>query len=176
MDSQSELPERLRQFYHLEPLPIEGGLFKQTYRSTEKVNRNSLPERYQETHPFGTAIVYMFNTDQDCFSAMHYLLTDEVYHFYMGDPVEMLLLYPDGHSDHIFLGQDVFSGQRVQFVAPAGVWQGSHLINGGHYALMGMTMAPGYVDSDYIAGIREELINLYPYETSKILRLTRLAE
>ena len=174
MESQSDLPGRLRQLYHLESLPGEGGLFRQTYRSAEQVERGCLPERYMESRPFGTAILYLLNTDPDCFSALHSLPTDEVYHFYMGDPVEMLLLYPDGHSQHILLGHDIFSGQQVQFVVPGGVWQGSHLLDGGQYALIGTTMAPGYVDSDYIGGTREELTRLFPQEVNLIQRLTRL--
>ncbi len=174
MKPRSDIAERLRQFYNLEALPIEGGLFKQTYLSMERITRESLPERYVEAHPFGTAILYLFNTDPDCFSAMHYLPTDEIYHFYMGDPVEMLLLYPDGQSKHVFLGHDVFSGQMVQFVVPGGVWQGSHLLNGGTYALIGTTMAPGYIDSDYIGGERSDLTRIYPQEAALIRRLTRV--
>jgi predicted cupin superfamily sugar epimerase len=174
MDSQQDLPERLRQFYNLEPLPVEGGLFKQTYRSMERIEQGCLPGRYSESRPLGTAIIYLLNTDPDSFSAMHSLPTDEIYHFYMGDPVEMLLLYPEGHSERILLGHDVFAGQKVQFVVPRGVWQGSHLMNGGKYALIGTTMAPGYVDSDYIGGTREDLTRLYPQEANLIQRLTRL--
>jgi predicted cupin superfamily sugar epimerase len=176
MVPQPNLPERLRQFYNLEPLPVEGGLFKQTYLSAESIDSRCLPERYCESHPYGTATLYLLNTDPDCFSAMHHLPTDEVYHFYMGDPVEMLLLYPDGHSQHVVLGQDVFAGQKVQFVAPRGVWQGSHLLDGGNYALIGTTMAPGYVDSDYTGGTREDLTRLYPQEAGLIRRLTRLPD
>jgi predicted cupin superfamily sugar epimerase len=65
------------------------------------------------------------------FSAIHRLPLDETYHFYMGDPVEMLLLYPDGHSERVILGHDVLNGQKVQFTVPRGVWQSSHLLLGG---------------------------------------------
>jgi uncharacterized protein len=174
MNSQKDFPERLRQFYNLEQLPVEGGLFKQTYRSMEQIEPGCLPSRYGDIRPFGTAIIYLLNTNPDCFSAMHYLPTDEVYHFYMGDPVEMLLLHPDGSSEHVLLGHDVFAGQKVQFMVPRGVWQGSHLFDGGQYALIGTTMAPGYVDSDYIGGTREDLTRLYPHEINLIQRLTRL--
>jgi uncharacterized protein len=167
------ISEQLLKFFNMEPLPIEGGLFKQTYCSAEWIEQQSLPERYGENHPYGTAIIYLLNTDPNCFSALHHLPTDEVYHFYNGDPVEMLLLYPDGHSEHVLLGHDIFAGQKVQFVAPRGVWQGSHLLDGGEYALIGTTMAPGYVDSDYTGGTREELTDHYPQEADLIRRLTR---
>jgi predicted cupin superfamily sugar epimerase len=176
MDDAANLAEQLMQFYEMKPLPIEGGYYVQTYRSLEWIGKESLPQRYGENRPYGTAILYLYNTDPNCFSALHRLPTDEVYHFYLGDPVEMLLLYPDGKSERVILGQDVFHGQRVQFVAPRGVWQGSHLIDGGRFALIGTTMAPGYIDADYVGGEREKLIREYPQEANLIRRLTRIEE
>jgi predicted cupin superfamily sugar epimerase len=73
------------------------------------------------------------------------------------DPVELLLLYPDGGSKRVILGPDVMNGQQVQFVAPRDVWQGSHLVAKGQFALLGTTMAPGFTESDYVGGEREEL-------------------
>jgi len=166
--------EQLIRFYGMKPLPIEGGFYTQTYRSPETISKGVLPERYQEERPYGTAILYLYNTDPDCFSALHRLPTDEVYHFYLGSPVEMLLLHPHGKSERVILGQDIFNQQKLQLVVPRGVWQGSHLLAGGPFALMGTTMAPGYVESDYEGGEREELIRQYPHEADLIRLLTRV--
>jgi uncharacterized protein len=165
--------EFLLQRYHLAKLPFEGGVFFQGYQSAEMIPLAHLPARYTEAHPYGTAIFYLFTDALEGFSAMHFLPTDEVYHFYLGDPVEMLLLYPDGSTKVVILGQDIVAGQEIQFVVPAGVWQGSHLQPGGEYALMGTTMAPGYIDSDLILGKREELTALYPAQKHLIRELTR---
>jgi predicted cupin superfamily sugar epimerase len=83
----------------LQPLPIEGGLFCQTYKSSETIPQSALPERYVGQRSYGTAIYYLLTDDPDSFSALHRLATDEVYHFYLGDPVEMLLLHPTGESE-----------------------------------------------------------------------------
>ncbi len=173
MNTADDFPERLKEYFGMDWLPIEGGYFTQTYHSPESIGRDCLPERYEQERPFGTAIVYLFTTDPNCFSALHRLPTDEIYHFYLGDPVEMLLLYPDGRNEHVILGQDIFADQRIQFVAPKGVWQGSHLVEGGRFALVGTTMAPGYADADYEGGDREGLISQYPGEELLIRRLTR---
>jgi len=165
--------ERLRELFRMEPLPIEGGYFAQTYLSPDVFPPGCLPERYRGERPHGTAIVYLLDTDPDCFSALHRLPTDEVYHFYLGDPVRMLLLHPDGHSEKVLLGHDVLGGQRVQFTVPSGVWQGSQLAPGGEFALMGTTMAPGYADGDYEGGVRSDLLDRYPDEASLIRSLTR---
>lgn len=166
----------LIEHFKLETLPVEGGIFSQTYVSAESLSPDILPERYDVEKPFGTAIVYLLTPDTNSFSAMHKLPTDEVYHFYLGDPVEMLQLYPDGHSERVILGQDLMAGQRIQYVAPHEVWQGSHLLAGGEYALIGTTMAPGFTYHDYLGGTREELIEHYPHEAELITALTRLGE
>ncbi len=174
MDGNKTLADQLLRFYDMKLLPVEGGFYKQTYRSAEMIGRGSLPERYAEERPYGTAILYLYTTDADCFSALHRLPTDEIYHFYLGDPVEMLLLYPDGKSEKIILGHNILNQQKVQFTVPRGVWQGSYLLPGGQFALAGTTMAPGYVDSDYEGGERDELIRSYPQVSESIRRLTRV--
>jgi len=169
--SEQSIASRLKAFYGMGALPVEGGYFQQSYVCDQRVTL----AQYGREKPLGTAILYLYDgEDADCFSALHRLPTDEVYHFYLGDPVEMLLLYPDGRSQRVILGPDVFNGQQVQFVVPAGVWQGSHLRPGGRYALAGTTMAPGYDDADYEGGERDELAQAYPREVELIRTLTRI--
>lgn len=166
--------EQLIQALYLEPLSVEGGLFTQTYRSEEMIPRELLPHRYPaHQRPFGTAILFLITNDQNSFSAMHKLPTDEIYHFYLGDPLEMLLLYPDGTSRRLILGQDILNEQMVQLVVPQGVYMGSHLVPGGEWALIGTTMAPGFDESDYAGADRGWLIERFPAEAELITRLTR---
>lgn len=166
--------EDIIRMLHLEPLDREGGMFLQTYKSAELIEGAALPERYTRLpRSFCTAIYYLLTDETDSFSAMHQLPTDEIYHFYLGDPVEMLLLLPEGQSRKVVLGHDILHGQRVQFVAPEGAWQGSHLLSGGKFALLGTTMAPGYEDSDFSIGKRNILTGMYPRETELIRSLTR---
>jgi len=138
-------PQELADLLHLEPLPQEGGMFRRTWQSC----------REQDGKPLGTAIYYLLTASS--YSHLHRLPTDEVYHFYLGDPVELFLLGPEGQVQQVILGRDLAAGQVPQAVAPAGWWQGSHLLSGGQYALLGTTMAPGYADEDYEHGIPEAL-------------------
>lgn len=165
--------ERLIELLGLAPLPVEGGHFRQTYVSDEAVAASALPARYGRDKTFGTAIYYLLTDEADSFSALHRLPTEEIYHFYLGDPVEMLLLHPGGASESVVLGQDILAGQRVQSVVPRGVWQGSRLRPGGRFALLGTTMAPGFDVADYEGGERDALIRLYPAEAERIRALTR---
>jgi Uncharacterized conserved protein len=163
--------QRIIKLLQLEPLPIEGGYFRQTYRSAEMIDHAALPERYPHGKATGSAIYFFLHEDN--FSALHRLFTDEVYHFYLGNPVEMLLLYPDGASERVVLGTDLDAGQQVQVVVPHGVWQGSRLSPGGRFALMGTTMAPAYDTSDFELGECEVLVQQYPARADWIRALTR---
>ena len=156
-------------------LPDEGGYYRETWRAKETASAGTLPLRYRGDRSFGTAILYLLTSDPASFSALHRLPTDEVYHFYLGDPVEMLLLYPDGRSETVTLGPDVMGGENVQRVVPRGVWQGSRVAPGGSWALLGTTMAPGFEFVDYEAGDRDELIASYPEAGERIRVLTRKA-
>ena len=164
--------DRIIELLDLQPLPIEGGHFRQSYRSGESVSGDALPARYQRKKQLCSAIYYLLTSDPDSFSAMHRLPTDEIYHFYLGDPIEMLLLGPDGTTELVQLGPDLLSGHQVQFVVPRGVWQGSRLVSGGRFALLGTTMAPGYDEQDYVAGEPTELIRRYPDRAQLIRSLT----
>jgi predicted cupin superfamily sugar epimerase len=154
----------------LVPLAEEGGHFRQTWAADSAIAPGG---RHPTARPVGTAIYYLLSDAPDSFSALHRLPTDEVYHFYLGDPVDQLLLHPGGRVERVVLGPDLLAGQRVQHVAPRGAWQGSRLRPGGRVALLGTTMAPGFHPSDYEAGVREVLVREYPAAAPDIVALTR---
>jgi len=122
----------------------------------------------------GTATFAAFTDDGDSFSAMHRLASDEIWHFYLGDPVQMVLLHLDGQISMPVLGQDLVIGQSPQLVVPAGTWMGAYLVHGGKYAVFGNTMAPGFQSSSYEGGVREYLQAGWPAAAALIERLTRL--
>lgn len=156
----------------LVPHPSEGGFFREIYRSDEKIKKDHLPERFGSGRRFSTSIYYMLTPDT--FSSIHRLKSDEIYHFYLGDTVTMLLLFPSGKSKIITLGTDIMSGQKLQVMVPRNTWQGSFLNAGGEYALMGTTVAPGFEYDDFEAGKREQLIEEFPEQGELILKLTKL--
>src|SRR5262249_5467348 len=131
---------------------------------------SNLPNRYRGQRSASTAIYYLLTPNT--FSAMHRLASDEVFHFYMGSPVEMLQLLPDGQGKVSIMGTDLQAQQSPQIMVPAGVWQGSRLALGGSFALMGTTVAPGFDFADYESGERERLIEQYPEFAEMIRELT----
>jgi uncharacterized protein len=157
VNSAEDIIERLG----LEPHPEEGGYFRETYRSVSEYTPGG---SYRGTRPVGTAIYYLL-TDATC-SAMHRLPGDEIFHFYLGDPVETLELLPGGAARITILGQDLAT-MRPQHVVPGGTWQGSRLLPGGRWALLGATMAPGFSYEDYEHGTAD-LKRGYPAHAQKI--------
>ncbi len=154
----------------LQPHPREGGFFRETYRADEQLSSSGLAGRYSGDRSVSTAIYYLLTPNT--FSAIHRLKSDEVFHFYLGDPVQMLQLHPDGQGKTFIIGNDVMAGQQPQVLAPRGVWQGSCLQPGGSVTLLGCTVAPGFDFDDYEHGDRDMLVKQYPDFSELITRLT----
>jgi predicted cupin superfamily sugar epimerase len=154
----------------LAPHPREGGWFRETYRATEMLSVPALGGRYAAPRAVSTAIYYLLTPVT--FSALHRLASDEVFHFYAGDPVEQLRLHPDGRGEVVTIGNNLAAGQRPQLLVPRGVWQGARLAPGGRYALLGCTVAPGFDYADYESGKRATLAAAYPQFAERIATLT----
>lgn len=159
--------DEIKKMLGLEPLPDEGGSFRRTYESRARI-ASARGERFA-----GTAIYYLL--EPGSFSEMHVLQSDELYHFYLGTSVEMLQLWPDGSARVVRLGQDLLAGEQVQLQVPAGVWQGTRLLDerAGSFALMGCSLTPGFDFADYRNARAEELIAKWPAESERIRKLTR---
>ena len=141
--------------------PEEGGYFRETYRSAETIPAAALDAGYGGARAHSTAIYYLLTPGT--YSAMHRVKSDEVYHFYLGDPIEMLRLVPGGAGRAILIGPDLAAGMTPQLVVPRGVWQGSRLVPGPHgFALLGATVAPGFDYADYEHGARAALCAEWP--------------
>jgi predicted cupin superfamily sugar epimerase len=163
--------EKLKSLLNLVPLPSEGGYYAETYRSPELIQHECLPARYGGPRNVSTAIYYLLEVNT--FSALHRVASDEIFHFYLGDPVEMLQLRPDGSSKVVLIGSDIDKGMVPQAVVPQGVWQGARLVKGGQFALLGSTVSPGFDFADYENGSRNLLIQSYPDCKDMICALTR---
>ena len=163
--------EQIIKFFRMKPLPSEGGFYVETYRADEKISPTVLSAGYTSERNFSTAILYLLTPDT--FSALHRVKSDEIFHFYLGDAVTMLILHTDGSSEVVTLGQDIFNDQRVQLTVLKDSWQACFLNEGGKFALMGTTVAPGFEFADLELAKREELLEQYPNHRELILKLTR---
>jgi len=154
----------------LAPLPEEGGHFVQSYKSKQKckiAGKTNGPVR-----SCGTGIFYLISSTE--FSLLHRLRFDETYHFYAGDPVNLVQISKTGRLTKTTLGHSITSGQAIQAVIPAGTWQGSHILQSKiGWSLLGTTMAPGFEFEDFELADRKKLINAWPEHKNLIRRLTK---
>ena len=161
----------LMRILDLKPLPEEGGFFAETYRSLENIDARELKRGHTGSRSLYTAIYYLLTPT--FFSSLHKLPGDEMFHFYAGDAVELFQLFPDGTARTVMLGPGVRNDMRFQHVVPGGVWQGSRLVKGGEYALLGTTMSPGFDHADFVKGNRQELVLKYPAHAKLISELLK---
>lgn len=135
----------------LEPLPAEGGWFRETFRDEAS-----------------TAIVFLLRAGE-C-SRLHRLTSPEVYHWYGGAPLRLTVLHEDGRVEEAVLGGDLLAGLRPQHVVPAGACQGSEPL--GPWTLVGTTMAPGFTWEGFELVDRSEALRRWPSAAERIVRLT----
>lgn len=160
------------EFLGLIPLPEEGGYYRETYRSGDAgIPTNAYGSLVNSKRLASTAIYYLVTPES--FSALHRVKSDEIFHFYSGDPVEMIQITPEGQLKRILIGNNLASGELPQVLVPKGVWQGTRLVTGGKWSLMGTTVAPGFEFEDFEAGPRAEILKLFPQHREDIIRFTR---
>jgi predicted cupin superfamily sugar epimerase len=163
----------VKDWFELQPNVQEGGFLTSVYTSTITVPNNLLKgfPHAKANRAICGAIYYFLEAPG--FSAMHRVTGDMLYHFYAGDPVQMLLLYEDGNSEVAIFGNNLALGRSPMKVIPGGTWLGSRLTPGGSWALMGVSMAPGFDPVDYAIGDRKQLIDQFPKQEQLITQLTR---
>jgi predicted cupin superfamily sugar epimerase len=137
MDDPAEIAELLG----LQPLPIEGGLFTQSWRDED------------------VSSIYYLLVAPD-FSALHRLDRVEIFTYHAGSAARMLLLHPDGTVTRPVLGTDLAAGERPQVVVPAGVWQTTLTL--GEWSLLGTVVVPPYTDESVEFGDAAQLTTAFP--------------
>jgi hypothetical protein len=155
----------------LSPLPDEGGYYRQTYKSDMEFPTNGFGIDSNSMRRISTAIYFLETPDG--FSALHRVMSDEVYHFYAGDPVEMIQIDDSGVLSRFILGSDILNNQSPQLVVPKGKWQASRLKAGGRWALMGSTVAPGFEFEDFELADRDRMLLQFPQLSQDLRSFTR---
>jgi len=163
-------PQNLISHYNLQPHP-EGGWYAQSYRSTEIIPAAALPDRFGGDRVFSTAIYFLL--EQGNFSAFHRIKSDECWHFYQGDPLEVFVIGTDRQLTIVTLGQDSSRGQLFQYVVPANCWFASRPAKESKFCFVGCTVAPGFDFADFELANATELVGQYPLLERLILELCR---
>lgn len=157
---------------NLEPLPEEGGLYREIYRADESIPAEALPQRFEGDRPFSTSIYYLLESPE--FSAFHRIQQEEIWHFYDGTSCTLHIIDPERDTlSQPTLGRDMAAGEQLQIVVPRGHLFAATVNDPGGYVLAGCTVAPGFTFADFDAPARDVLVRRYPQHTDLITQLTR---
>ena len=145
--------------FGLQPHP-EGGWYAESYKSKETIPNYGLPKRYKGDRAFSTCIYFLL--EKGNFSAFHKIQSDECWHFYSGDPMNVFVIRENGEIDVILVGNDITKGHVFQYVVPANCWFASRPAEGSEYCFVGCTVAPGFEFTDFELADAEQLSSQYP--------------
>ena len=146
----------------------EGGYFKDVYRSDESLKAASLPSRFLGDRSFSTAIYFLLEKGQK--SAFHRIKSDELWHFYDGDPVIIYIIDQKGSLSTLKLGLNFNKGYSPQIVIPANCWFAAE--TEGNFTLSGCTVAPGFNFDDFELAARNKLSEEFPQHKVLINKFT----
>jgi uncharacterized protein len=154
---------------HLQMLPHpEGGYYRETYRAQEQ----AMFENMEGKRNLATAIYFLI--EKNNFSALHKIKSDETWHFYDGDALEVIEITEEGEVIKTAIGRNLQQGEVYQYTVKAGRWFGSRVKEDGSYSLVGCTVAPGFDFRDFELAKQQTLCRQYPQHEELIQEMTRL--
>jgi uncharacterized protein len=165
--------ERIMALLDLKPHPT-CGFVAETYRAQERIPDEALPTAYAGSRPFASVLYFMVTVDAQI--RPHRIRSDQMYHHYLGDPLEVLLLYPNGTGEITIIGPDLVAGMRPQVLIPGGTFHTSRLQTlraPTGFALLGTTEWPGFESADLELADPRKLIAAYPALRREIEAFTR---
>src|SRR5271163_3321997 len=141
--------DELRRLLALEP-NATCGFVRVSFVSAPSIAAGGLPAPFGEARPLGSALYFMVTPEAPV--RLHRIRNDQLYHYYLGDPLEVFLLHADGTTDRIVVGPDLRGGERVQLLIPGNTFHTAKVIGRSRWFLGASTEWPGVVPSDVEIG------------------------
>jgi uncharacterized protein len=165
--------EDVRKLLDLDP-NATCGFVKLTFISPQMLAAGALPVPFSDARPTGSALYFMVTPDAPV--RLHRIRNDQLYHYYLGDPIELFLLHAGGKSERVVVGPDIASGQRVQFLIPGGTFHTARLLGKGHWFLGASTEWPGVIPADVEIGDLDALAAQYPAAAAELRAIAASAK
>jgi hypothetical protein len=150
----------------------EGGFYKETYRSEGIISNSCLSPDFKGDRNMATGIYFLI--EKGNFSALHKIKSDETWHFYYGDALEVIEINEEGNLTITKIGSNLSNGETFQYTVKANTWFGSRVSGNGNFSLVGCTVYPGFDFNDFELANRKDLIHLFPLHKNIITELTRV--
>jgi len=147
----------------------EGGFFSAGSRSSEFLRPDDLPSRYNSPRNLYSSIFFMVTSESP--SRFHRLKTDELWHFYKGDDLEIHTISDTGsYAKYVMSGRD--GVEDFQYLVRRNTWMAATCKGDAGYALAGCSLSPGFEFEDFELADRRSLIELCPKHEDLITQLT----
>lgn len=156
---QSMSAEEVRSALSLEPHPT-CGYVRLTYLSKERIAAGGLPAPFADGRPMGSALYFMVTPDRSV--RLHRIRNDQLYHYYLGEPLELIMLLENGKSERAVMGSDIRKGQHLQLLIPGNTFHTARLLGQERWFLGASTEWPGVEPRDVETGDLEALAAGYP--------------
>ncbi len=166
--TQTSSPEELRTLLNLEPHPT-CGYVNLSFVDSRVIAPGGLAEPFADGRPLGSALYFMVTPERPV--RLHCIRNDQLYHRYLGDPLEILLLHPDGSHSVETMGEDVASGEHLQLLIPGSTFHTAR-VRSGEWFLGASTEWPGVDPVDVVIGDSIELTQRFPAASSLIAEFT----
>ncbi len=140
--------------------PTTCGFVSESYRSEWQVPQSALPPGFDGDRPLGN--VFYFLVTPAARVELHRIRSDQMYHHYLGDPLEVLLLYADGRSEVKLVGGELTAEVRPQLFIPGGTFHTARVAGGGDYSLLGTSVWLRAESSDVEVGDADRLAEQFP--------------
>ena len=151
--------DEIRTLLQLEP-NATCGFVRITYLSKQEIAAGGLPAPFSDRRPMGSALYFMVTPTAPV--RLHRIRNDQLYHYYLGDPLEIFMLRGDGTTERVVVGPDLRGGERVQLLIPGNTFHTARLIGRRRWFLGASTEWPGVVPADVEIGNLEDLAAKYP--------------
>src|SRR6266516_3535462 len=153
--------DEVRRLLNLQP-HATCGFVRATFISEKRIAPGGLPAPFADGRPAGSALYFMVTPGAPV--RLHRIRNDQLYHYYLGDPIEVLMLYIDGTTERAVVGPDLRGGQRVQLLIPGNTFHTGRVIPESFrgWFLGASTEWPGVEPVDVEIGDGEALAAKYP--------------
>ena len=142
------------------------GFVRETYRSALSIAPGGLPAPFAGNQPLGSALYFMVTPGAPV--QLHRIKNDQLYHYYLGDPIEVLMLHADGTHKLVTVGPDLRAGQLVQLFIPGNTFHTGRIIGARRWFLGASTEWPGVLPQNVELGDVEKLAAKYPDVAAEI--------
>jgi uncharacterized protein len=158
-------PDEIIRLLQLEP-NATCGFVRVTFVSKQSIAAGGLPPPFADSRPLGSALYFMVTPGAPV--RLHRIRNDQLYHYYLGDPLEVFLLHGNGEAERVVVGPDLRAGQRVQLLIPGSTFHTARLTGWRRWFLGASTEWPGVVPADVEIGNVDELAGKYPSAASDL--------